>query len=43
MSGKNGFISKAFCLFMNQDEMIGEPFEEGLTSLKALVEKPVAK
>jgi hypothetical protein len=39
MSGENGFISKAFCLFMSQDKMIGEPFEEGLASLKAVVEK----
>ncbi|ATC65675.1 polyketide cyclase [Nibricoccus aquaticus] len=39
MSGENGFISKAFCLVMSQDKMIGEPFEEGLASLKALVEK----
>ncbi len=39
MSGTNGFISKAFCLFMSQDKMIGEPFAEGLASLKALVEK----
>ena len=38
MSGENGFISKAFCLFMDQDKMIGEPFEEGLASLKTLVE-----
>lgn len=44
LSGENNFISKAFCLFMNQDQMIGGPFEEGLANLKALVEKPaVAK
>lgn len=36
--GENNFIGKAFCLFMNQDKMIGGPFEEGLASLKALVE-----
>jgi hypothetical protein len=43
MSGANGFISKAFCLFMDQDKMIGEPFEEGLASLKAVVESPTKK
>jgi hypothetical protein len=43
MSGTNGFISKAFCLVMNQDKMIGEPFEEGLASLKAVVEKSSAR
>ena len=43
MSGTNGFISKAFCLFMNQDKMIGEPFAEGLASLKATVEGAAKK
>ncbi|MGC4073424.1 MAG: SRPBCC family protein [Nibricoccus sp.] len=43
MWGKNGFISKTFCLFMSQDKMIGEPFEEGLANLKTVVEKSAAK
>lgn len=43
MSGENNFISKAFCLFMNQDKMIGGPFEEGLATLKSLVESPAKK
>ena len=43
MSGTNGFISKAFCLVMSQDKMIGEPFEKGLTSLKAMVESGAKK
>ncbi len=38
MFGESNFVSKAFCLFMNQDKMIGVPFEEGLASMKALVE-----
>lgn len=38
MSGKNGFISKAFCMFMSMDKMIGPDFEKGLASLKAMVE-----
>lgn len=43
MWGKSGFISKAFCLFMSQDKMIGEPFEEGLSNLKMLVESSAKK
>lgn len=38
MSGKNNFISKAFCMFMNMDKMVGGDFEKGLASLKTLVE-----
>lgn len=38
MSGRNNFISKAFCLFMNMDKMVGGDFEKGLTNLKAVVE-----
>ena len=38
MSGKNNFIAKAMCLFMNMDKMVGGDFEKGLTSLKAIVE-----
>jgi hypothetical protein len=37
MYGQNDFISKAFCLFMNMDRMIGDKFEEGLASLSAAV------
>lgn len=39
MSGKNNFVGKAFCLFMNMDKMIGGDFEKGLTDLKAIVEQ----
>jgi hypothetical protein len=42
MSGKNNFIGKAMCLFMNMDKMIGPDFEKGLVSLKAVAE-PMAK
>lgn len=38
--GENNFMAKAFCLFMNQDKMIGVPFEKGLADLKTLVETP---
>lgn len=40
LAGEKNFVSKAVCLFMDQDKMIGEPFEQGLASLKALVESP---
>ena len=33
MTGKNNFIAKAICLFMNQDKMLGGYFEKGLASL----------
>ena len=39
MSGKNGFVAKAFCLFANLDKAVGGDFERGLSRLKAVVEK----
>lgn len=38
MFGKNNFMAKAFCLFMNMDKMIGGQFEEGLANMKSVVE-----
>jgi hypothetical protein len=38
MSGTNGFIGKAFDLFMSCDKMVGGQFEKGLESLKAVAE-----
>ncbi len=38
MSGKNDFVGKAFCLFMDMDEMVGGQFEEGLSNLKSVSE-----
>jgi hypothetical protein len=38
MTGKNNFIGKAVCLFVNMDKTIGGQFEQGLTALKTLVE-----
>jgi uncharacterized protein YndB with AHSA1/START domain len=38
MSGKNNFIAKAMCLFMNMDKMVGGEFEKGLNSIKGVVE-----
>jgi hypothetical protein len=38
MAGKNNFMGKAFCLFMDMDAMVGGDFEKGLASLKGIVE-----
>jgi len=43
MTGKNNFIAKAFCMFMNMDKMIGEQFEKGLASMKAIAETSAKK
>jgi hypothetical protein len=40
MSGEANFVSKLFCLFMNQDKMVGGEFEDGLARLKKLTETP---
>ena len=37
MEGKNNFMSKAFCLFMNMDKMIGGQFQEGLAKMNSVV------
>lgn len=38
MFGENNFISKAFCLFMDMDKMVGGQFEQGLAAMKAAAE-----
>lgn len=38
MTGKNNFMSKAMCLVMNMDKMVGKDFEKGLSSLKSIAE-----
>ena len=43
MTGKNNFIGKAFCLFMNMDKMVGGDFEKGLASLKSIAEAGARK
>lgn len=40
MTGENNYIARIFCTLMSQDKMIGEPFEQGLAGLKAIVEAP---
>jgi len=39
MTGTNNFIGKAMALIMNCDKMVGGQFEQGLASLKTVVEK----
>jgi hypothetical protein len=38
MSGTHNFISKAICLFMSMEKMLGPEFERGLAQLKQTVE-----
>jgi polyketide cyclase/dehydrase/lipid transport protein len=37
MTGKNGFLGKAFSLFVDCDKMVGRQFEEGFTNLKGVL------
>ena len=39
MAGESSLFHKVMGLFMNMDKMIGNDFEKGLNSLKALSEK----
>ena len=39
MDGRNNFMSKLMSLFFSMDSMVGGQFEEGLSNLKAVVEK----
>ena len=39
MAGQNSFLSKAICLFVDMDRMVGGMFEQGLTQMKAIVER----
>jgi uncharacterized protein YndB with AHSA1/START domain len=36
MSGHQGFVAKAFTLFMDMDRMVGSDFEQGLAGLDAV-------
>jgi hypothetical protein len=38
MYGENNFIGRAMCLIMNMDKLMGEKFDEGLASMKSVVE-----
>lgn len=39
MTGQNNFLSKAMCLFIDMDKMVGGMFEQGLAQMKSVVEK----
>ena len=39
MTGQNNFLSKAICMFVNMDKMVGGMFEHGLTQMKTVVER----
>jgi uncharacterized protein YndB with AHSA1/START domain len=38
MTAQNNFISKAMCLFMDMEKMIGDQFSQGLAQMKAIAE-----
>ncbi len=38
IEGRNNFVGRIFCMFMNMDKMIGDDFDKGLASLKAIAE-----
>ena len=38
MSGTNNFFSRAICVFMSMDKMVGGDFEKGLAQMKSIVE-----
>ena len=38
MTGQNSFLSKAICLFVSMDAMVGGMFDQGLAQMKAVVE-----
>jgi hypothetical protein len=43
MSGTHNFISKAMCLVMDMDKMVGGDFEKGLASMKTVAEAEAKK
>jgi Polyketide cyclase / dehydrase and lipid transport len=43
MTGRNNFVGKAFCLFMNMDKLVGAQFESGLAQMKAIAEAEAKK
>jgi hypothetical protein len=38
MTGRNGFIGKAFALFVDCDALIGRDFEKGLAAMRTVIE-----
>lgn len=43
MAGKNNFVGRAVCVFVNMDKMLGADFEKGLAQLKTVAEASVKK
>jgi uncharacterized protein YndB with AHSA1/START domain len=43
MSGQHNFITKALCLFMSMDKMVGPDFEKGLAQMKSIAEAATKK
>ena len=43
MQGRNNFVAKAICLFMDMDKTAGGDFEKGLAQLKAVSESAATK
>ena len=43
MTGQNGFMNKAFSVFMDMDKLVGSDFEAGLATLKNLSEAEAKK
>ena len=43
MEGRKNFISKAVCMFMDMDKMVGGQFEQGLAQMKTIVESAPKK
>jgi uncharacterized protein YndB with AHSA1/START domain len=39
MHGRQPYMAKVMCMFMDPDKMVGSQFEEGLAKLKTLAEK----
>jgi hypothetical protein len=39
VTGKNTFVGRIMCVFMDMDKVVGGMFEKGLSNLKNLVEK----
>ena len=39
MTGQNSFLSKAICLFVDMDKMVGGMFDQGLAQMKTVVER----
>jgi hypothetical protein len=38
MSGTQNFMTKAFCMFMSMDRMVGGQFDQGLAQMKSVAE-----